>query len=102
MICFLRALSSAMERPPWPGHVWSPVWFTGTACTHVGSPTSEPTVPAGMTRPSCRRKSVGRGHVQQRTGADDVVVHRRDQGRDIGEGGHGPQPGDELDADVLA
>src|SRR4051812_19474143 len=32
-------LDSTVERhgrPPWPGRVWPPVWFTGAGCTHVG------------------------------------------------------------------
>src|SRR3954453_11665088 len=100
MICFLTALSSAIGRPPWPGHVWPPVWITGAACTHAGSPASDPRYQRQDRR--LRESPRGGWHVQQGAGPDDVVVHRGDQRGDVGEGGHGPQPRGELDADVLA
>src|SRR3954462_15894127 len=100
MICFLTALSSAIGRPPWPGLVWPPVWVTGAGCTHAGFTGAAPHGTCESI--SAFRRSPGRGDVEQSPRADDVVVHRRDERVDVGEGGHGAQPGDELDADVLA
>src|SRR3954447_12674512 len=97
-------LDSALERhraASWPGHVWPPVWFTRAACTHVGfaDVTSHGTSGAIS---AFRPGSLRRRDVEQGPGADEVVVHRRDQGGHVGEGHHPAQPGGELDAHVLA
>src|SRR4051812_714924 len=104
MICFFRALSSATASLLVPVTCGPRSGSRGQRSHSSGSPTnthatSAARTAAGPARQRCSRRV---GPLQDLAGALDVAGHGGHQVLDAVEGGHGPQPGEELDADVLA